>query len=222
MKTDKEKIDELIDYEKSYTRFQLFITGLFYYRGTFANKQYSYYKLWTKSYWSGPYIAVFTINFDSKGMVTKIDVEKSPSAKILNALFSILFGTVLILPFIQTTLEFILNNPLYFLGLFAIAVILLILGRSVILKIYLHEARYQLQELKIALGHETEEFISQKQRNSAKRTPLNLLLRILIYTLLLSAIALTLYNAKEFPKGLYITLICGTYLFADLTILFRK
>ena len=81
MKTDKEKIDELIDYERSYSSFQLFITGLFYYHGTFANKRESRYKLWKRSYWSGPFFAVFTVNFDSNGMVTKIDVEKSPTAE---------------------------------------------------------------------------------------------------------------------------------------------
>ena len=222
MKTDKEKIDELIDYERSYSSFQLFITGLFYYHGTFANKRESCYKLWKRSYWSGPFFAVFTVNFDSNGMVTKIDVEKSPSSKFFNAFFSIFLGTILIIPFTQTTLEIVLNKPLFFLLLIALTVAIFIVGRSVTMKLYLNETRFQLEDLKIALGHETKESISKKLSYSPKRTAMNLLARILIYPLLLSAIALTLYHAQEFPKGLFLTLICSTYLIADLTILFRK
>ena len=104
----------------------------------------------------------------------------------------------------------------------ALTVAIFIVGRSVTLKLYLNETRFQLEDFKIALGHETEESISKKLRYSPKRTPMNLLARILIYPILLSAIALSVYNAQEFPKGLFLALICSTYLIADLTILFRK
>ena len=74
----------------------------------------------------------------------------------------------------------------------ALTVAIFIVGRSVTLKLYLNETRFQLEDFKIALGHETEESISKKLRYSPKRTPMNLLARILIYPILLSAIALSI------------------------------
>ena len=222
MKTDKEKIDELIEYERSYNWFQLFISWPFIFYGTYAHKQSSYYKLWIRDYWAGPFFAVFTISFDSEGMVTKIDVEKSPTAKYFNAFFSIFLGTMLILTFTHTTLEIVLNKPLFFLLLIALTVTIFIVGSSLTMKIYLNETRFQLEDLKIALGRESEISNAQNLNNSKERTPVNLFLRILIYPLLLTAITFSLYHAQEFPKGLFLTFICGTYLIADLILLFRK
>ena len=222
MKTDKEKIDELIEYERSYNWFELYIEGCLLRRGTFAHKQSSYYKLWKRDSWVGPFFAVFTISFDSHGMVTKIDVEKSPAAKYFNAFFSIFLGTMLILTFTHTTLEIVLNKPLFFLLLIALTVAIFIVGSSLTMKIYLNETRFQLEDLKIALGRESELPNAQKLNNSKERTPVNLFIRILIYPLLLTIITLSLYHALEFPKGLFLTFICGTYLIADLILLFRK
>ncbi|GGH04226.1 hypothetical protein GCM10011416_24140 [Polaribacter pacificus] len=226
MKTDKEKLDELITLEKDDNLLNHISTSLFNRGETIAEKNLNEYTIWTTNYFVGTFYPVFKINFNEKNEIKNIKTELNLNGKlwiiILGGLVLSFFVFALIIPVIKD-FEYLDYTSLIILGVYG----LLAFGIYwVFKKIYLNERKYLLSELKMAVELEKEENIDKIENEKNEWTIKMTLFRLFAYPfsifIILFPIHTILTGGNIEPKVVGGILLALLYLITDINMIQKK
>ena len=224
MKSHKEKIDELITLEKDDNLLNHISTSLFNRGETIAEKNLSEYTIWMTNYWVGTFYPIFKINFNEKNEIKNIKTELSLNGKlwviILGGLILSFFVFVLIIPMIED-FEYLDFTSLIVLGVYG----LLALGIYwVFRKIHLNETKYLLNELKVAVGLDTEENIEKIENGKNEWTLKMTIFRFFVYPFTLFIIFMSGYMIYKgaYVKGIFGIILGSGYLYTDIKMIQKK
>lgn len=224
MKSHKEKIDEIITLEKENNLLNHILTSFFNKGETIAEKNLSEYIIWTSNYWVGTFYPIFRINFNEKNEIKNIKTELSLNGKlwtiILGGLILSFFTFLLIIPMIES-FEYLEYSDLIILGIYGF----LAFGIYwVFRKIYLNETKYLLNELKIAVGLDTEENIEKIENEKNEWTLKMTIFRLFVYPFTLFIIFMSGYMIYKggYVKGIFGIILGIGYLYTDIKMIQKK
>ncbi|MHB1106327.1 MAG: hypothetical protein ACYCZ2_08185 [Lutibacter sp.] len=224
MKSQKEKIDELITLERDNNLLNHVLTSFFNRGETIAEKNLSEYIIWTRNYWVGTFYPIFILNFNENDEIKNIKTELSLNGKlwaiILGGLILSFFVFALIIPMIKD-FEYLDFTALIVLGVFG----LLAFGIYwVFRKIYFNETMNLMNDLKIAVGIETKENIDKIENEKNEWTIKMTLFRLFAYPFSIFIILISIYavyTGTYLRSGLGIALGVG-YLYSDIKTIQKK
>lgn len=181
MKSDKRKIDDLIALEKENNIWNHIRTCLLNQGEIIAEKKSKIYFIWVTHMWVSTFYPTVKIRFDRQDNVSNIETELSIFSKVFLGFFLLVALTLLI----SLILIPIVEDIEYF-GLREVAILLFLSGISyslywVISKSCNGEKKYLINNLKIAIGLETQENINKQEERKNEWAIKMVLFRLFAY-----------------------------------------
>lgn len=220
MKTDKIKLDEIIQIEKS-DNFLGHLSSVFFKKDKIvAEKKESVYKVWVSHKFAQIIYPIYKIEFDSYGSICKINTKTNIIGKVLIGAyfflsFSFLASILIKGVFIEKEIMTLIPFTVMFLLLFCVYL--------VINKIYKTEKKYFINELKALLNVNTKEEQEKIEFLKNEWTYSKILIRVFIYSFTLGLLIVSIWGIfnGQVKAALGIP-ICLIYLYSDIKIIIRK
>ena len=176
-----------------------------------------------RNYWVGTFYPIFKISFYPNNEIKDIKTELSLNGKLWSVILGILISSIflfeMIIPMIEDYKYLVLSD-------FMVLVVYGFLAFGlywVLNNIYKNERQYLLNDLKIAIGIETNENIERIENEKKEWTLKKTITRLFLYPFSLFILILSIITLLQGNlKGLFGTAICTAYLYADIKILLEK
>lgn len=230
MSSHKERIDEFAKLEMESSYINHFLCNFNKEDKVKVHKLGSTYKIWKSDKWSRFLYSVFTMRFNVEGSIVEITEDINPIGKIIKYLFLGFVGLIfayfirdyILYPYDEYFLgDFMLLGVI---GLFLFAVYKgVAFGRRT-------EKNMMQDQIKIAIGLETQESIQLKIDAQSEWTGGKILTRIIMYPLCLFLIFVSVYmlffegasTVKGVSSATGAAIMCLGYLIRDISIILKK